>query len=122
VELSLSGVPIPELCARIRKGNRNVKIIGLKVPFNYCMKNLVEMAQSNSASVCSYNFGKHMLIVLDFKRGADWLQCVHKDIIDVLPAYVRPCVFHSKSRVEPGGGKFRSRLRMSKKGNRKVGV
>jgi len=69
VQLSLSGVPIHQLCSQIRKANRNVKVIGLKVPFNYSRREILEVGKCIGANVCSYDFGKQVLIILDFKRG-----------------------------------------------------
>jgi len=71
VHLSLSGVPIPQLCSQIREANRCVKIIGLKVPFNYSLRAILEMGKCNGANVCSYDFGNQILIILDFMRGPD---------------------------------------------------
>jgi len=102
IQLFIGGIPIPEFCSLIRKANPKVKIIGLKVPVNYRMEDLLEEANRTGTSLCSYNFGKQILVVLDYGRNPARLREVHKNVMKKLPKYVKARVL--SLRAEPGGG------------------
>lgn len=101
LQLFIGGILIHEFCSLIRKANPNVKIIGLKVPVNYTIEDLIKEAKHTCASVCSYTFRKQMLVVLDYGRNPVGLYQVHRSVIRKLPKYVRACVL--ALRAEPGG-------------------
>jgi len=77
LQLYIGGIPIPEFCSLIRKANPKVTIIGLKVPVNYKIEDLSKEAHRTGASICSYKFGKQILVVLDYKRNPVRLLEVH---------------------------------------------
>jgi len=102
VKLFIGGILIPKFCSLIRKANPRVKIIGLKVPVNYKLEDLVSEARRTHASVCSYSFGKQILIVLDYRRNSVRLRKVHANVVEKLPGHVQARVL--ALRAEPGGG------------------
>lgn len=101
VQLFIGGILIPEFCSLVRKANPKVKIIGLKVPVNYKIEDLITEAKRTFASVCSYSFGKQILVVLDYGRNPRRLHQVHRKVIKKLPKYVRARVL--ALRAKPAG-------------------